>query len=294
MEYITHQQIHALFKNPRPRNAHKGDYGQTLIVAGSKGMAGAAILCARGALRAGAGLVSISVPDELVPIVQTAVPEAICIGRARGVAGNYSDRRNEAPLSPGQLAKYDAIAIGPGLGTSSEAREAFFHIIENYGGRMVIDADALNILAGTNTTFDSDTILTPHPGEAARMLGTSADVVQERREATAAILAEKYGCIIALKGAETIVSTINPTLKIYVNTSGNPGMATGGSGDVLTGVIASFAAQGMSPLIAARTGVYIHGLAGDIAANEFGERGLIAGDLPLAVAKAIKLIGEKS
>lgn len=292
MEYITNKQVHELFRNPRPRDAHKGDYGRLLIVAGSKGMAGSAILCARSALRSGVGIVTVSAPDEIIPIIQTAVPEAICVTHVRETVGNFSDKRNDAPLSPDRLAEYDAIAIGPGLGTSSEARDTFFHIIENYGGRMIIDADALNILSETNITFDADTIITPHPGEAARLLSSTPDVIQDRREASASILAERYGCIVVLKGAGTIVATTKPTLKLYINTTGNPGMATGGSGDALTGVIASFAAQGMSPLIAARTGVCIHGLAGDLAAAEFGERGLIAGDLPLAIAKAIKLIGD--
>jgi NAD(P)H-hydrate epimerase len=280
MEYIAYNQIRELFLRPRPKDAHKGDFGRALIIAGSKGMAGAAILCAKAALRAGAGLVTLSVPDELLQILQTAVPEATCIGR------------DEASLSQDRLAVYDAIAVGPGLGTSPEVHDILLHIIENYGGRLVFDADALNILADTNITFDEDTIITPHPGEAAKLLGTSVSTIQTRRDAAAAILAEKYGCIAVLKGAGTIVAATSTSLEIYINATGNPGMATGGSGDVLTGVIVSLAAQGIPPLTAARAGVYIHGLAGDQAAAEFGERGLIAGDLPLAIARAIKYLTE--
>ncbi|MCL2111649.1 MAG: NAD(P)H-hydrate dehydratase [Clostridiales bacterium] len=273
----TYKEIRELFAKKRKRDASKGDFGRVLVIAGSKGMAGAAILCARGALRAGAGLVSFFVPDELLPIVQTAVPEATCLTE---------------PLSPEALAVYDAIAVGPGLGTSERVREIVSYVLENYGGAIVLDADALNIIAGTNIKLDPDTIITPHPGEASRLLGTPTDVVQARRDAAAAFLAEAYGCVSVLKGAGTLVSTTDPSLKIYLNTTGNPGMATGGSGDVLTGVIASFAAQGMNTLTAAQAGVYVHGLAGDLAAEGLGEAGLIAGDLPDAIAKAIKQLTE--
>ena len=274
---ITYKEVRELFLKKRKRDAHKGDFGRVLIVAGSKGMAGAAILCAKGALRSGAGLVTLSVPDEILPIVQTAVPEATCISR---------------DFSPDLLAVYDTIAIGPGLGISAESEEVCSYILENYGGKIVIDADALTILSKTNITFDADTVITPHPGEAARMLGTSPSVVQTRREPTAAILAEKYGCVAVLKGADTLVAVTAPNLEIFINTTGNPGMATGGSGDVLTGVIASFIAQGIPVLTAARAGVYIHGLAGDLMASVYGESGLTAGDLPEGIAKTINKIAE--
>ena len=274
---ITYNEIRELFLTKRVREANKGDFGRVLIVAGSKGMAGAAILCAKGALRAGAGLVTLSVPDELLQIVQTAVPEAMCISRA---------------LTPEQLSVYDAVAAGPGLGASAETVELVSYILENYGGRMVLDADALNVLAGSGVTFDEDTVITPHPGEAARLLGVTASVIQARREASAAILAKKYGCAAVLKGAGTLVAVTQPRLELYLNNTGNPGMATGGSGDVLTGVIASFIAQGMPVLTAAKAGVYIHGFAGDMAAAVCGEAGLIAGDLPESIAMSLKKIAE--
>ena len=272
---ITYEEIHGLFTRKRRRDAHKGMFGRVLIIAGSKGMAGAAILCARGALRTGAGLVTLSVPDDLLPIVQTSVPEAICVPR-------------KASLTPDILAHFDAIAIGPGLGVSAAAGETLSYVLENYGGKLVLDADALNIIAGSSITLDSDMIITPHPGEAAKLLGATVAVVQARREAAAAFLAEKLGCIAVLKGAGTLIAVTDPSLRLRVNTTGNPGMATGGSGDVLTGVIASLLAQGMPSETAACAGVYIHGLAGDLIAHDLGEDGLTAGDLPIGVARAIK------
>jgi len=275
MTEITYKHVSELFNKPRPRNANKGDFGRVLVVAGSRGMAGAAILCAKGALRAGAGLVTISLPNELFPVVQCALPEAICVSR---------------DLSADFLNKFDSVAIGPGLGSSHDTWEIVMHILENYGGKIVLDADALNIIAGTNTSFDADTIITPHPGEAARLLGTTPAIIQSRREASAAVLAEKFGCTVVLKGNGTLIASTIPKLSLFISKTGNPGMATGGSGDVLTGVIASFLAQGMDTQTAACSAVYIHGFAGDLMIKEYGEYGLIAGDLPLGVARTMKYI----
>jgi len=275
MVEITYKQISELFLKPRTRNANKGDFGRVLVIAGSAGMAGAAILCARGALRAGAGLVTISIPYELFPIVQSTVPEATCVTRE---------------LSPEILAAYDSVVIGPGLGISIETWKTITFVLENYGGKLVLDADALNVIAGTNITFDTDTVITPHPGEAARLLGVDTYTIQSRREASAAVLSEKYGCVVALKGNGTIVAVTSPSLKLFINNTGNPGMATGGSGDVLAGVIAAFLGQGMETQTATCAGVYIHGFAGDLMIKEFGESGLLAGDLPLGVARTLKYI----
>ena len=274
---ITYKEIRELFSKKRKRDANKSDFGRLLIVAGSKGMAGAAILCAKGALRSGAGLVTLSVSDDILPIVQAAVPEATCISRE---------------LTPEKLSVYDVVAMGPGLGLTDESARTFLYVLENYGGKVVLDADALTLLAQTNMTLDSDIVITPHPGEAARLLETSVSEVQEKREATAALLAEKYDCAVVLKGAGTLVATMAPDLKIFLNTTGNPGMATGGSGDVLTGIIASLIAQGMPVLTAAKAGVYIHGFAGDLMAEKYGETGLIASDLPKGFAKAWRKISE--
>ena len=272
----------------RPRASHKGDYGHVLIVAGSKGMAGAAVLNARGALRAGAGLVTVSIAEELFPIIQIAVPEAMCAGRDP-----------ETDLSEEKLKKYSSIALGPGIGTSEKATDLVSQLLKKYTGHIVLDADALNIIARMARSDElsaSDfpkipphSIATPHPGEAARLLGVSNEDISENRPAALSALNEKLGCTICLKGSGTLVTPE------YINTTGNPGMATGGAGDVLTGVIASLVAQGMAPQTAARAGVYIHGLAGDIAVKKFGEYGLTAGDIAEHVAYAInKLSSEPS
>jgi len=290
---ITHKEIRELFVGKRRRDSQKGDFGRVLVIAGSKGMAGAAVLCARGALRAGAGLVTVSVPEELLNIVQTAVPEATCTCRICGSPdspGGSSDSFFDTLLFPERLAVFDAIAIGPGLGISPASHEIVLYILENYGGKVVLDADALNIIAGSNITLDTDSIITPHPGEASRLLGMPLDTVQAAREQAAIALSQKFECTAVLKGAGTLVAVTNPATGLYINTTGNPGMATGGSGDVLTGVIAAFAAQGLPSLTAARAGVYVHGFAGDLMAAEFGESGLIASDLPFGVAKALKQI----
>jgi len=252
-------------------------------------MAGAAVLCAKGALRAGAGLVTVSIPSEFFPVIQCTVPEAICMKRPGGTARDGAENLNNV-FSPESLSAYDSIVMGPGLGSRYDTWELVMHILENYGGKLVLDADALNVLAGSNISLDTDTIITPHPGEAARLLGTTPSIIQSRREASAAFLAEKFGCVVALKGSGTIVATVTPSLKLFVNNTGNPGMATGGSGDVLAGVIAAFLGQGMDSITAACAGVYIHGFAGDLMAKEYGESGLIAGDLPVGVARTLKFI----
>jgi NAD(P)H-hydrate epimerase len=285
LETITYKQIRELFLTRRQKDAHKGDFGHVLVVAGNKGMAGAAVLCARGALRAGAGLVTVSVPEELFPILQTAVPEAMCIGRGL-----------EPDLAETALSRYDVIALGPGIGTTAKSYELVSWLLQKYTGPFVLDADALNIVAVAGRSdkqwfanfpnVPSQSIVTPHPGEAARLLGVSKNVVTEDRAAALAALEAQLGCVVCLKGAGTLVSPQ------YINTTGNPGMATGGAGDVLTGVIASFLAQGMELGTAAKAGVYVHGLAGDLAAQRLGEHGLLAGDIADHIAYAIKKLGD--
>lgn len=244
-------------------------------------MAGAAILCARGALRAGAGRVTVSIQDDLFPIIQTAVPEAMCIGRGL-----------ETDITEAALEKYDAIALGPGIGTTVKAFELVSWLLKKYHGRFVLDADALNIIAHVNgpnknwtanfPAIPAQSIATPHPGEAARLLGVNNQTVVNDRPTALAGLQDTLGCTICLKGYGTLVSPE------YINTTGNPGMATAGSGDVLTGVLGALLAQGMETETAARAGVYIHGLAGDLAAQKIGEHGLTATDISEHIAYAIK------
>lgn len=269
---ITREFVQTIIEK-REKEIHKGDCGRILIVAGSHGMAGAAILAATAALRTGSGLVQVAIPKELFPIVQVGIPEATCL---------------ERDLRKIDLSLYDAIAVGPGLGQSDESIDTVKYLFENYDGKMVLDADGLNILA-YNNLFDlikdkENIVITPHMGEARRLLGH----LKEERKETAIELYRKTKAITVLKGHATVVATDNE--KTYINTTGNPGMATAGSGDVLTGIITSLLGQGKSAKEAALAGVFVHGLAGDLAAETVGEYGLIAGDIAYYTAIALKEI----
>lgn len=274
MEYISDNQIKNILK-PKRRESHKGDNGKILIIGGSKGMAGAAVLAARAALRSGSGLVRVSANENIFPILQTSVVEATCIDRS---------------LSKSTLMEYDAIGIGPGLGTDNDGLTALKKVLVYYNGPLIIDADAINLIALNNIDikqYQGEIILTPHPGEAGRLLGRNASEVNKNRTAAVRDLVEKTGAAAILKGYETLVMT-SRSGEIYINTTGNPGMATGGSGDVLTGLLTSLAGQGLTTFEAAISAVYIHGLAGDMCAAETGEYGLTASDIAYTVAKAIK------
>ena len=260
----------------RMRNSHKGDFGKVLIVAGSYGMAGAACLCANAALRAGAGLVRIAGADEIVNVLQCLVPEATCISKAEVLR---------------VLDYYTSIVIGPGLGISKENRELLIGILAEYKGILVIDADAITMLKDQIElikTTKAQVVLTPHEGEAARILGIDSSEVKLNRINSCEKLVKVTGANIILKGSVTLVGTKDG--KIYFNNNGNPGMATGGSGDVLAGIAGSLGAQGISFEKLAQVSVYVHGLAGDLAAIEKGEYGLIASDIVNNVAFAIKEI----
>lgn len=278
VESISKKYIKNLLKN-RPKDAHKGIFGKVLIVAGSHGMTGAAVLAARAALRAGAGLVRVCIDKELFPIIQIGVPEATCVPRNMGQS---------------VLEEYDAIVIGPGIGTENEGKFTVAKLMENYGGNVVMDADALNVVAENNVDLrkaKANLIITPHAGEASRLINASAEDVNKNREKVVSYLSDITDSVTILKGHNTLVSLPreedSAVNKIYENSTGNPGMATGGSGDVLSGIIGGLLAQGMNREDAAISGVYIHGLAGDLARSEFGEYGLIAGDIVKYVAYAI-------
>ena len=271
----------------RPREIHKGSCGRILIAAGSAGMAGSAVLSARGALRSGAGLVQLSVPAEIFPIVQTGVLEATCLTNS---------------LDNMDLGRYDAAAAGPGLGDSRESVEKVRILLDSFDGPLVLDADGLNI-AAREDFFDlmrargGMLIITPHMGEARRLMGKDFSEKMTRHELAEA-LAQKTGAVAVLKGAGTVVAAEGQ--KTYTNTTGNPGMATAGSGDVLTGIVTSLCGQRHSdgrpiePLEAALAGVFIHGLAGDLGAEDKGEYGLTAGDIAEYTASAVKKILEES
>ena len=267
----------------RPADMHKGQAGRILLIAGSKGMAGAAVLAARGALYSGAGLVKVSVPDELFPILQCSVTEAMCI-----------DRQEAAKAD---LSVYDAICIGPGLGTGEAAMALIQRVLSDYSGPLVIDADGINCLCKYGALAqvsdrDGVTVFTPHPGEADRMLRALAIGSYKvlGRTRTAAALAEATGAIILLKGHQTLVQDGKD---VYENPTGNPGMATGGSGDVLSGILTSLLAQkhlDAEPIDRVNAAVFLHGLAGDIAAENIGEYGMTAADIADAVASAFQAI----
>ena len=362
---------------PRPRDAHKGMCGRVLLVCGSVGMAGAAVMSAKAALKSGAGLVTICAPLEIFPILQTAVPEAMCIERSPIVYDNID------------LDQYDCIAIGPGLRVGHEQYQLVEHLLTSYRGPLVIDADGINCLCRfgraperqtymeTEASAETDSmdiprrmtsllpeiiahrkspvILTPHPGEADRLLEhlDQKKYKELGRELAAEVLAAETGAIVVLKGAETLVAVcakagadgVKTTVggaagtrevgaqiadggapgdgvDLFANPTGNPGMATGGSGDVLTGVVAALVGfgqagrkqagraagaegvgcgiglagelpSGISPVDATRTAVYMHGLAGDIAASRIGEIGMTAMDIVEALPEAFMRISGK-
>lgn len=253
---------------PRLRNSHKGRNGHVLCVGGDEGMGGAIALCAEAALRCGAGLVSVATHASHAGNLLARRPEIM--------ARAASSAQELPPL----LERADVVALGPGLGTAAWGRALFAAAIDS-AKPCVADADALNLLAISPRALPQG-VLTPHPGEAARLLASTTSVVQDDRFAAAQTLAEKYACPIVLKGAGSIVAA--PQETPYVIAAGNPGMASGGMGDVLTGVIAALLAQGLSAFDAASCGALLHACAGDAAACE-GERGLLASDLLPALRK---------
>ena len=264
---------------PRSKFAHKGTYGHALLMAGSKGKMGAAVLASQACMRSGVGLLTVHVPVNGYSIMQTSVPEAMC----------SVDPNNDILSILPELGKFSAIGIGPGLGTCSETKEAFKQLLQNIKVPLVADADALNIISedrGMLNMLPAKTILTPHPGEFKRLFGGSSNSWQ--RLQTMRETAQRLNIIIVLKGAYTAIAL--PSGKVYFNPTGNPGMATGGSGDVLTGTILSFLAQGLSPEDATIAGVYLHGLAGDLAARKISRPALIASDIPKFIGKAFRKI----
>ena len=265
---ITDEDIASLIKT-RERFAHKGDFGHALLIAGSAGKMGAAVLAAKGCLRSGAGLLTVHIPSRGEVILQTALPEAMV----------ELDRNADCVTELPDASKYDAIGIGPGIGKADETRELLKKLLETVPAiPLVVDADALNLIADNNELLHhlpEGTILTPHVGEFDRLTGSS-DNSYERIQKARSIAAEQKICII-LKGSYTAVCT--PTGRIFFNTTGNPGMATAGSGDVLTGLILGLLSQGYRPEEASVIGVYVHGVAGDLAAANLSEESMIAGDI---------------
>jgi NAD(P)H-hydrate epimerase len=283
------EQIPAL--PPRLPDSHKGRFGTVLVIAGSRGMAGAAALCGASALRSGAGLVRVATPAEVQPTVASFEPCYMTYPLADDGQGMIC-LEPCIPVLERLIASADVVAVGPGLGQSDDVRGLVRWLIQESARPLVIDADGLNMLASQMEIISGLTrpvILTPHPGEFARLAGTSVLDVQADRVTSAARLASlAEPLVVVLKGAGTVVTDGH---RVYVNTTGNPGMATGGSGDVLTGAIAALVGQKLSAFEAAVLGTYIHGLAGDIARDQSGVVGMIAGDIVDALPDAFDHTG---
>jgi NAD(P)H-hydrate epimerase len=263
---------------PRAVDGHKGDYGKVCIIAGSVGMSGAAALAGRAALRAGAGLVRVATPKSVLPIVAAIEPSFTTIALPEDGAGRISAKAIHAVLEA--AGQNDAVAFGPGIGISGALRSILERLLDQQNLRLVIDADGLNNLAGLKNwpaRLKAKLILTPHPGEMKRLWsGLFREQLPPDRQEQAIQLSKRTNAVVVLKGAGTVVTDGE---KVYINKTGNPGMATAGSGDVLTGVITALLGQGLTDFDAAVLGVYIHGLAGDIAAERIGQVSLMTTDI---------------
>jgi ADP-dependent NAD(P)H-hydrate dehydratase len=277
----------------RPVDGHKGTFGRALIVAGSRGMSGAACLAGVSCLRGGAGLVSVACPVGIQAIVAGYEPGYMTVGLPEG---------NDGQLSVGALdevseiiAGKDSVGIGPGLGTSAGPSELVRRICFESPCPVVLDADGLNVLAPEfrnghweGHEYPGPRILTPHPGEFSRLTGLPISEIEHRRTDVAREFAAKNNVILVLKGPGTIVTDGE---RISINTTGNSGMATGGSGDVLTGLTTALLARGSDPFETTRFAVHLHGLAGDLAAEALSQPGMIASDLPRFLCEAWKRVG---
>jgi NAD(P)H-hydrate epimerase len=270
----------------RAPDSHKGDFGRVLLLSGSRGMSGAAILCGTTALRGGAGLVRVGVPADILPIVAAGNPCYMTAPLPDDGQGRFGDGAVAEVLRLAGAS--DVVAAGPGLGQSPAVAAVVRALLAQFAGPLVLDADALNVLAGHTEALRGRAVppvLTPHPGEFARLAGrkVSADPA-ERRDAAVRFAAD-HGVVLLLKGHGTVVTDGR---RVYVNTTGNPGMATGGSGDVLTGLIAALLGQRLEPFAAAQLGAHLHGLAGDLARDDMGAASLIATDLIAYLPRALR------
>jgi len=275
----------------RHPSSHKRDVGIVYLLAGSPGMTGAATLAARGAIRSGAGLTAVGIPSSLNKIMEVKLTETMTQGLPETEFGYLSSAA--LPHVTQLLEWADVLGIGPGLGRNVETGKLLEGILNYINIPIVIDADGLNLLADNPQLLEllpPNCVLTPHPGEFNRLSGVSMDDISADRLKAVAEFAVKWKVIVVLKGSPTI--TASPDGKLFLNPTGNAGMATGGSGDVLTGIVAGLIAQGLNPLTAAWTGVYIHGRAGDMASLNKGQHGMLAGDIIECLPYAIKELHE--
>ena len=273
---------------PRPPDSHKGSFGHVLVVAGSRGKTGAAHLAAIGALRSGAGLVTVATPAGCQPIVAALGAEYMTRPVDESPAGTVAARAVDGVLAE----PHDVLAVGPGLGGGRDVRAFVRNLVDRAAVPVVLDADALNAFADDPGSLvgreGHDLVVTPHPGEMARLLGVRTEQVQTDRLAAATELAVRQRLYVVLKGHRTIVAT--PDGKVFVNTTGNPGMATGGTGDVLTGMVAAWLAQLLDAEAACKLAVFVHGAAGDLAAQAIGEIAMTAGDVAAHIGDAIRAL----
>jgi ADP-dependent NAD(P)H-hydrate dehydratase / NAD(P)H-hydrate epimerase len=273
---------------PRHRSAHKGDSGRLFVLAGSVGMTGAAVMACEAALRAGAGLVTLGVPRSLADVVGVKLKEAMSLPLPETEGRAHSPESLATVRERAEAA--GALAVGPGFGRDPRSGELLRGLFAGCRAPMVVDADALNLLSPADErTFPATAVLTPHPGEMARLLGTEVDAVQSNRVETALGAARRFGCVVVLKGPGTVIAA--PDGRVSINSSGGPALATGGTGDVLTGIIGACLARRLSLYDAARAGVFLHGLAGEVAGERFGAPGAIAGDVIEAIPEALRRLG---
>jgi len=271
----------------RKAESHKGSFGKVLILAGSRGMAGAAILSGTGALRGGAGLVQVACPNEIAPIVASGNPCYTTAYLSQDLRGRFALACLNEVIALANEAS--VILLGPGWGRSDSLTKLLKEIIELVNLPMILDADALHALSELPKTIlhsrTLPTIITPHPGEFAKLTWRSTEEVQASRQELALVTAKERHCCVVLKGYQTVVTDGK---QIYRNTTGNPGLATGGTGDVLAGLMSGLLAQGIDPFAAAQIATYVHGRAGDLAAEELGQTALIASDLLTYLPTALK------
>jgi len=273
----------------RKPSSHKGSFGHLLVIAGSPGMTGAASLTALSALRVGAGLVTLGIPEDLNPILETKLTEVMTLPLPQSKDKTLCREGFEKIKDFSQKCK--AMAIGPGISSTKQTKELISTIIDQLDIPLVIDADGINVLAGELSLlkkYKASLIITPHPGEMSRLVGASIEEIQKDRIGFTMALARRIGAIVVLKGARTVIASKEGNS--WVNLTGNPGMATGGSGDILTGIIGGLLTQKLSSLEAAKTGVYLHGYAADLAAQKKGEISLIASDTLETIPEAIRRI----
>lgn len=274
----------------RPDNANKGTMGTLLSICGSFGMAGAAILAGKSALRCGVGLVKLAIPKSIYPIAAGSILESVFLPLSETSDGKIS--RTNIPRLLLEAKKSTAVLLGCGLSVCDDTKALVKSFVENCTAPMVLDADALNCIAdnpGILKKRKSDIIITPHPGEMGRLCGITAKEVNADRVDVALSFAKKYGVITVLKGSGTVIAS--PNGQALLNTTGNSGMATGGSGDVLAGMTAGLLAQGKSAFDCAAAAVYLHGLAGDFAAEKLGKISMLPSDIIDYIAQAFKSSG---